>query len=157
MFFNKYPYTDFSQINLDWLMRQIMELIEKAGKVKTVAGVAPDAAGDVPAAQLKATLGAGGSFIVNVSITEISGGEYLIMDQTWNAIQAAIVSGQHVDVLWRQSGTDDWISIGVLLDIAAGDENHTCSVLFAAEGGADFATFYAATGGAYPCTYTPLI
>ena len=156
MFFNKYPYTDFSQINLDWLMGKVQELLEKAGLVKTVAGVAPDAAGDVPAAQLKAALGAGGSFIVNVSITEISGGEYLIMDQTWNAIQAAIVAGQHVDVLWRQSGTDDWISIGILMDIAAGDENHTCYVLFAAEGGADFATFYAATGGAYPCTYTPL-
>ena len=159
MFFNKYPYTDFSQINLDWLMRQIMELIEKAGKVKTVAGISPDQSGNIPADRLKAALdvqpgGDSGVFVVNVGYTEISENQYQIMDKTWSEIRAAVLAGKVVNILWKQSGDDDWISVLPLVDIAAGDEFLTVTVIRPGEGDTvESETYYAATDSDYPCTY----
>lgn len=133
-------------------------MLEKYGKVKTVAGVAPDAAGDVPAAQLKAALdvqpGGDGVFTVNVGYTEISEELYPIMDKTWAEIRAAVLAGKVVNILWEQSGDDDWISVLPLLDIAAGDESYTVTVLRPAEDNAvETEVYYAATAADYPCTY----
>lgn len=158
MFWNKYPYTDFSQINLDWLVGKLRELLEKYGKVKTVAGVQPNAAGDIPAAQLKAALdvqpgGDGGIFNVTVSITSISENDYLIMDKTWAEIQAAVLAGKFIHITWKQSLDDDWISFQFLLDMAAGDEYYTCLVMKDAENGVETIVYYADTASDYPCTY----
>lgn len=159
MFFNKYPYTDFSQINLDWLMRRIMELIEKAGRVKTVAGISPDQSGNVPADRLKAALdvqpgGDGGVFVVNVDYTNIGGEGYPIMDQTWEDIRSAVLAGKVVNILWEQNSSDDWISVLPLMDIAAGGEFYTVTVLRPAEDNAvETEIYYAATASDYPCTH----
>lgn len=159
MFWNKYPYTDFSQINLDWLMRRIMELIEKAGRVKTVAGIAPDQNGNVPADRLKAALdvqpgGDSGVFVVTVDYTEISGTGYPIMDKTWAEIHAAVLAGKVINILWEQNGDDDWISVLPLMDIAAGSEFYTVTVLRPAEDNAvETETYYAETAADYPCTH----
>lgn len=158
MFWNKYPYTDFSQINLDWLVRQIMELIEKAGRVKTVAGIAPDQNGNIPADRLKAALdvqpGGDGVFTVNVGYTEISDEQYPIMDKTWSEVRAAVLAGKIVNILWEQNGSDDWISVLPLVDIAAGGDSYTVTVIRPAESNTvETEVYYAASSNEYPCTY----
>ena len=134
------------------------ELMENAGIVKKVAGVSPDQSGNIPADQLKAALdvqpGGNGVFTVNVGYTEISEQLYPIMDKKWSEIRAAVLSGKVVNILWEQSGDDDWISVLPLVDIAAGDDSYTVTVIRPAEDNAvETEVYYAASSNAYPCTY----
>lgn len=154
MFFNKYPYTDFSQINLDWLMRRIMELIEKAGKVKTVAGIAPDQSGDIPVGQLKAALGAtdAGVFTITASIQ----GTYqdLVLDKTWKEIMDAVTAGKYVQLQDNTSGggTDDYYTFGFIA--AVGHSTHYDVVVYlTGEGGWTSYTLYASSANGYPQTH----
>lgn len=158
MFWNKYPYTDFSQINLDWLIRKVAELVQRSGLVRTVAGIAPDESGNIPADRLKDALdvqpGGDSVFVVNVNYTNIGGEGYPIMDQTWEDIRAAVLAGKVVNILWEQNSSDDWISVLPLMDIAAGDEFYTVTVLRPAEENAvETEIYYAATASDYPCTH----
>ena len=34
MYFNKYPYTDFHELNLDWLLKEYKRLKEEIEKIK---------------------------------------------------------------------------------------------------------------------------
>lgn len=50
MFWNKYPYTDYSQINLDWLIKQFHAIDEKINsmnkKISDINGLPPISAED---------------------------------------------------------------------------------------------------------------
>lgn len=50
MFWNKYPYTDYSQINLDWLIKQFHAIAEKINsmnkKISDIKGLPPISAED---------------------------------------------------------------------------------------------------------------
>ena len=154
MFFNKYPYTDFSQINLDWLMHQIMELIEKAGKVKTVAGVQPNAAGDIPAAQLKAALGASDAGVFTVSASIQGTYQDMVLDKTWQEIMDAVTAGKYVQLQDNTSsgGTDDYYTFGFIA--AVGHSTHYDVVVYlTGEGGWSSYTLYTTSANGYPQTH----
>lgn len=154
MFWNKYPYTDFSQINLDWLVGKLRELLEKYGKVKTVAGVQPNAAGDIPAAQLKAALGASdaGVFTIEASIQ----GTYqdLVLNKTWQEIMDAVKAGKYVQLQdnTASGGTDDYYTFGFIA--AVGHSGHYDVVIYlTGEGGWSSYTLYASSANGYPQTH----
>ena len=44
MYSNEYPYTNFHDINLDWVLEKTAECVEKVGAVESVAQQAQDAA-----------------------------------------------------------------------------------------------------------------
>ena len=44
MYRNEYPYTNFHDINLDWVLEKTKECVEKVGAVESVAQQAQDAA-----------------------------------------------------------------------------------------------------------------
>lgn len=155
MFFNKYPYTDFSQINLDWLIRQIMEISQKkAGTVSSVAGIGPDNSGNVPADQLKAALGASdaGVFTVEASIQ----GTYqdLVLNKTWKEIMDAVKAGKYVQLQdnTASGGTDDYYTFGFIA--AVGHSSHYDVVIYlTGEGGWSSYTLYASSANGYPQTH----
>ena len=154
MFWNKYPYTDFSQINLDWLVGKLRELLEKYGKVKTVAGVQPNAAGNIPAGQLKAALGASdaGVFTIEASIQ----GTYqdLVLNKTWKEIMDAVKDGKYVQLQdnTASGGTDDYYTFGFIA--AVGHSSHYDVVIYlTGEGGWSSYTLYTSSANGYPQTH----
>ena len=154
MFFNKYPYTDFSQINLDWLVGKMHELMENAGIVKKVAGVSPDQSGNIPAGQLKEALGASdaGVFTVTASIQ----GTYqdMVLDKTWQEIMDAVKAGKYVQIQDNTSsgGTDDYYTFGFIA--AVGHSSHYDVVVYlTGEGGWSSYTLYTSSANGYPQTH----
>ena len=154
MFFNKYPYTDFSQINLDWLVGKMHELMENAGIVKKVAGVSPDQSGNIPAGQLKEALGASdaGVFTVTASIQ----GTYqdMVLDKTWQEIMDAVKAGKYVQLQDNTSsgGTDDYYTFGFVA--AVGHASHYDVVVYlTGEGGWSSFTLYTSSANGYPQTH----
>lgn len=154
MFWNKYPYTDFSQINLDWLVGKLRELLEKYGRVKTVAGVVPDAAGDVPAAQLKAALGASDAGVFTVSASIQGTYQDMVLDKTWKEIMDAVTAGKYVQLQDNTSsgGTDDYYTFGFIA--AVGHSTHYDVVVYlTGEGGWTSYTLYTTSADGYPQTH----
>ena len=154
MFWNKYPYTDFSQINLDWLVGKIRELLEKYGKVKTVAGISPDQSGNIPAGQLKAALGTSDAGVFTVSASIQGTYQDMVLDKTWQEIMDAVKAGKYVQLQDNTSsgGTDDYYTFGFIA--AVGHSTHYDVVVYlTGEGGWSSYTLYSTSANGYPQTH----
>ena len=160
MFWNKYPYTDFSQINLDWLIRHIGGIL-KAWKES--GGFLPKirAGGENKVLSVKdgrpvwGTAPAGSAEVVNVTKVDPSD-EYspFMLDRTWNEIKTFVDNGIPVIIHEDFSsgiGSDYYISIGLLYSIAGG-ETYSVSCALDAEGWYGIRMFYADTPDDYPQT-----
>ena len=154
MFFNKYPYTDFSQINLDWLVGKMHELMENAGIVKKVAGVSPDQSGNVPADLLKDALGASAAGVFTVTASIQGTYQDMVLDKTWQEIMDAVKDGKYVQLQDNTSGggTDDYYTFGFIA--AVGHASHYDVVVYlTGEGGWTSYTLYTSSANGYPQTH----
>lgn len=91
MFWNKYPYTDYSQINLDWLIRHIggilKELADSAGFLPKIKASDEGKFLSVDNGKPVWNSVAGGSAFV-VSVKNLNA-QYLVLDKTWSEIKNA--------------------------------------------------------------------
>ena len=164
MFWNKYPYTDFSQINLDWLVRRLAKLVQgfdrsggllpkftKAdnGKVLTVKNGA--AGWETPEG------GAGSeAFVINImKETGAEGDTFdLQLDKTFAEIKAAVEAYRPILIYKDEAAIygyeEDYRSFGFLLNIS--DTNRSMTILTDGEGNFSSSVFYADAANSYPKT-----
>lgn len=162
MFWNKYPYTDYSQINLDWLLRHIggilRELAESAGFVPKITS---SDHGKVLTAQngkpVWTSGSAGGAFIVKVLLSDPSD-EFspLVLDKTWKEIKTATQNNAIViDDSARNGGSNSFSSYGFLYSIASyPDEEHgyTVGLYLISEDAFELVIFSTNNENGYPVT-----
>ena len=166
MFLNKYPYTDFSQINLDWLVRRLAEFMRvfdrsggllpkfmksDNGKVLTVKNGA--AGWETPEG------GAGSeAFVINIMKEPGAEGDTfdLQLDKTFAEIKAAVEAYRPILIYKDETAIygyeEDYHSFGFLLNIS--DTNKSMTILTDGEGNFSSSVFYADAANSYPKTNT---
>ena len=164
MFWNKYPYTDFSQINLDWLFRKIAGMIRERdgsggflpkykrsdeGKTLTIVNGAP--------AWGESSGGSGGAFVVTMAKVPIGDSpDYfdLVFDKTWNEVLEAVQEGNAVVIqLDETDGAYTYITFRPIISIAYNGEEYRVSALEGAEGGFVEILFSTEIPNGYPQTH----
>ena len=166
MFWNKYPYTDFSQINLDWLVRRLAEFMRvfdrsggllpkftksDNGKVLTVRN---------GAAGWETPEGGAGSDVFVINIMKETGAEGdtfdLQLDKTFAEIKAAVEAYRPILIYKDETAIygyeEDYRSFGFLLNIS--DTNRSMTILTDGEGNFSSSVFYADAANSYPKTNT---
>lgn len=164
MFWNKYPYTDFSQINLDAFVRMLAKLVRALdrsggflpkftksdnGKVLTVRNGA--AGWEMPEG------GAGSeAFVINImKETGAEGDTFdLQLDKTYAEIKAAVEAYRPILIYKDETAIygyeEDYQSFGFLLNIS--DTNKSMTILTDGEGNFSSSVFYADAANSYPKT-----
>lgn len=164
MFWNKYPYTDFSQINLDAFVRMLAKLVRALdrsggflpkftksdnGKVLTVRN---------GAAGWETPEGGAGSDVFVINIMKETGAEGdtfdLQLDKTFAEIKAAVAAYRPI-LIYKDDAAiygyeEDYRSFGFLLNIS--DTNRSMTILTDGEGNFSSSVFYADAANSYPKT-----
>lgn len=164
MFWNKYPYTDFSQINLDWLVRRLAEFMRvfdrsggllpkftksDNGKVLTVRN--GDAGWEMPEGGAVSDV-----FVINImKETGAEGDTFdLQLDKTYAEIKAAVEAYKPILIYKDEAAIygyeEDYRSFGFLLNIS--DTNLSMTILTDGEGNFSSSVFYADATNSYPKT-----
>ena len=130
------------------------------GTVKKVAGISPDANGNISKEELESVLditpSGENNFIINISKYDEVGAGYFnfILDKTFSEIFTAVNEHKNILIYKDESAiygyTDDYLSFGFLLNIS--DENKSLTILTDGEGNFSSDVYYAENANDYPKT-----